>query len=114
MQMRPQQPAVVTPPDPPSQPSGNVLARHSQRTCTQAIAQGESFNLDNVSDSDDDDDINNRQPVLRSGGRPQEVTGDNVVNNPTIPALSESKIAVADTCYFFEKLTDKVVCRECR
>jgi hypothetical protein len=41
------------------------------------------------------------------------VTGDTVVNDPTIPTLSESKIAVADTCYFFEKLTDKV-CRECR
>jgi hypothetical protein len=114
MQTCPQQPAVVTPPDPPSQPSGNVLAQRSQHTCTQAIAQGESFDLDNVSDSDDDDDIDNHQPVLRSGGHPQEVTGDNVVNDPTIPALSESKNAAADTHYFFEKLIDKVVCRECR
>jgi hypothetical protein len=64
MQARPQQPAVATPLDPPSQPSGNVLARCSQHTRTQAIAQGESFNLDNVFDSDDDDNIDNCQPVL--------------------------------------------------
>jgi hypothetical protein len=114
MQTHPQQPVVATPPDPPSQPGGNVLAWGSQHTRTQAIAQGEFFDLDNVSDSDDDDNIDNHQPVLQSGGHPQEVTGDNIINDPTIPALSESKIAVADTHYFFKKPTDKVVCRECR
>ena len=57
---RPQQgSATVT----PGSTSGNVPARRSQRAHTQVtgLAQGEEFNLDNISGSEDD---NNYTPFL--------------------------------------------------
>jgi hypothetical protein len=77
-------------------------------------AQGESFDLDNISGDDSDD---NPQPA-RSGGRSQPLTPsaqeeDSGVNDPTITLPSDSRPA-ADTRYFFEKVAGKAVCRECK
>ena len=117
MQTQQARPQLVTPPDTFRQPSGNAPTRRSNSTT--APAEGESFDLDNVSGSSNDED--NHLPV-RQAGRPQGTAQATTVtpaensgfNDPSIAAPSDSKTAGADTRYFFERLADKVVCRECR
>ena len=110
-----QQPARVT--TGPTSQSSDVPARCSQRSHTQAtgLAQGENFNLDDISGSDDDD---NAQPVRQPGGRPQDVTplvqGEGSgVNDPSITRSIDSKPA-ADIRFFFDKSSENMTCKECR
>jgi hypothetical protein len=105
---------VPAPTGPPSQPSDDVPAQRTQRSRTQPTvpAQGESFDLDNISGDDSDD---NPQPA-RSGGcsqplRPSAQEEDSGVNGPAIAHPSDSRPA-ADTHYFFEKVAGEAVCKE--
>jgi hypothetical protein len=111
---RPQQGLATVTPGPTS---GNVPAWHSRCTHTQVtgLAQGEEFNLDNISGSENDDDA---QPVHQSGGCPQEVTprvqGEGSgVNDPSIAPLTDSK-PMGDIHYFFNKSPENFTCKECR
>lgn len=84
---------------------------HTQVT---GLAQGEEFNLDNISGSGNEDIA---QPVRQSGGHPQEVTplvqGEgSSVNDPSIAPSTDSKPA-ADICYFFNKSPENFTCKEC-
>jgi hypothetical protein len=79
------------------------------------LAQGEEFNLNNISGSEDDDDA---QPVCQSGGCSQEVTphvqGEGSgVNDPSIAPSTDSKPA-GDIRYFFDKSPKNFTCKECR
>jgi hypothetical protein len=52
------------------------------------------------------------------GGRSQPLTPlaqeeDSGINDPAIALPSDSR-PVADTCYFFEKVAGKAVCKECK
>jgi len=115
----PQGQGTVTP-GAPSRPSDLAPAHRSQRARTQAVpAQGEFFNLSEVSSDDDADADNNNRPAHQSGSRTQQANPpaqeqDSSVNDPNLSALSDSKTATADIRHFFEKLADKTVCKECR
>jgi hypothetical protein len=102
----PQQEAAPAPPT-------TVPAQHS-RAHTQVTTQPtENFDLENLSGTDSNDD---RQPA--QARRPQIATNaepeDTGVNSTDIVPLPDSKNAAADTRYFFEKLPDKYICKECR
>ena len=105
----------------PQQGQGDAPMHRSQRSHTQATvpAQGESFNLSEVSSDDNDDADNDNRPACQSGGRTQQANPpaqeqDSGMNDRNLFPLSDSKTAAADIHYFFEKLTDKTVCKECR
>jgi hypothetical protein len=92
------------------------VARRPPRTRTQAssaaLEEGEHFDL-NVSGSEDDAD-QDTQPAHRSSTQARATTarGDsNRINDPTVPSPSN---AALDVHYFFEKVGDQNVCKECR
>lgn len=77
----------------------------------QVPADGEFFDL-NVSSGSDDEDAGQpaRQPPRRRNATVAEV--DQVINDPT-PA-QDSKKGAADIRYFFDRQDDKHICKVCK
>ena len=78
-----------------------------------ALEEGEHFDLTNVSGSEDDAD-EDTQLAHCSSTQAMATTarGDsNWINDPTVPLPSN---AALDVHYFFEKVGDQNVCKECR
>lgn len=76
--------------------------------------EGDHFNLEDVSDGDDDygnddDEEVNCQPLPRSRARDTAPIAEEI-NDPDI---SSSKKAAEDTNYFFHKTDVNKVCQEC-
>ena len=101
----------------PQQGDAAVDSARAQRSCARAAASqddGEYFDLDNVSGSDNPEDDNS--PVNHRGRGPQAqaVNTSQDINNPE-PTRSKNaaKNAANDVWYFFEK-GEQCICRECR
>ena len=91
----------------------NISALWPTCTATQRSTHpsGEHFDLNNISGNESDDD---QQSTQQPTQQPAVQGAANIVNTVNIPALPDARNAAADTRYFFEKLLDKYVCRECR
>lgn len=87
--------------------------RHSQRRQTQATPpSGEFFDMD-VSGSDSDSDA--QPPSPSNGGQTTDEPATlavNTVNDPMVETVAWK--AAADIHFFFEKVGQAHVCRECR
>src|SRR5229473_1795611 len=99
-------------PSQPSLPSGPTLQVWPREP---TVVPEESFNLNDISGSDDDDNNSANDPTDHSCNHVKATTAkraDLGVNNPDLPAPKMK--SAADIHYFFEKCGDKMVCVVCR
>jgi hypothetical protein len=107
-------------PRPPTDASQTRRARTRAHVANHV--EGESFDLSDISGSDDDDDTHvtynpaddsshTNPPHNRDVARTSQTT-DARVNDPSL--LPPKMSTAADVHYFFEKEDDKMVCVECR
>src|SRR5216684_3146407 len=99
-------------PSQPSLPSGPTL---QVRPREPVVVPEESFDLNDVSGSNDNDNNSANDPTDHSCNRVKATTAkraDLRVNNPDLPAPKMK--SAADIHYFFEKWGDKMVCMVCR
>src|SRR5258708_38741050 len=99
-------------PSQPSLPSGPTLrVRHHE----PMVVPEESFDLNDISGSDDDDNNSANDPTDHSCNRVKATTAERAdlgVNNPDL--LAPKMKSAADIHYFFEKCGNKMVCMVCR
>lgn len=103
----------------PRPPTTTAPTRRAQARVPAVRTEGESFNLSDISGSDDDDDIHvdNPNPTDHPHNRDAASTSqaaDAGINDPDLVAPKSS--TAADIHYFFEKNEEekKMVCVECR
>src|SRR5258707_10813188 len=99
-------------PSQPSLPSGPTLR---VQPCEPAVAPEESFDLNDISGSDDVNNNSANDPTDHSCNHVKATTAERAdlgVNNPNLP-VPKMKSA-ADIHYFFEKCGNKMVCMVCR
>jgi hypothetical protein len=97
----------------PDAPAAHRPPRTRTQASSAALEEGEHFDLTNVSGSEDDAD-EDTQPAHCSSIQAIATTarGDsNQINDPSLPLPSN---AALDVHYFFEKVSDQNVCKECR
>ena len=102
----------------PHSPTATAQTQQAQ-TCVLAVCtKGESFNLSDISGSDDDDDIhvdnpNSNHPHNHDTASTSQAA-DAGINNSDLVAPKSS--TMADVHYFFERdeKEKKMVCIECR
>ena len=70
--------------------------------------EGEHFALDDVSSSDDDNEVNPKPP---SCSRARNVASTQEINDPEIPS---SEKGAKDVNYFFEKTAQNKICQPCQ
>jgi hypothetical protein len=92
-------------------PPDNAPAQRSRtrvQATTATLEDGEEFDLENVSDSEDD-----YEPMRSNHGHGTNPTAQGEdINDPDTTPLP--KTAAADIRYFFDKSGDKVICNLCR
>lgn len=99
----------------PSQPSFPSGPTSRLRPREPAVAPEESFDLNDVSGSDDDDNDSSSDTTDRSSNRVRATTAESAdlgINNPNLPVPKPKR--AEDIYYFYEKCGNKYVCRECR
>ena len=85
-------------------PASGVTVWHSEHACQQIPSEiHKEFQIDDVSRTDSDESESDGLDV-------QDATSKQVmdINNPSILTMAD------DIQHFFEKLPNKVVCKECR
>lgn len=100
-------------PQPDSAPTRRP-ARNRRQASEAALEEeeGEHFDLTQVSGSDDDDE--SIQPAHRSSTQAVATTVQGERNQINDPTVSLSSNAALDVHYFFEKIGDQNICKECR
>ncbi len=99
-------------PSQPSLPSGPTLWVQPREP---TIAPEESFDLNDVSGSDDNNNNSANDPTDHSCNHVKATTAERAdlrVNNPDL--LAPKMKSAADIHYFFEKCGNKMVCMVCR
>jgi hypothetical protein len=99
---------VVPVPAAPAAPAAGVTVRRSERTRGQIPSEVDAeFGIDDINGTDSDESEPDGPDVQDAASN--QVTG---INDPSL--LTVHRQTADDVRYFFERLPDKVVCKECR